>query len=135
MREMFAGCEEEELQKEEKGEEKNQEFEKAWDMVKQGNHQEAAAKIAQEMQNLSKQFDQSKSMDDNAIKSGMEIRNQLKRLRESGNAELIDKLESMPEFKENLNLYQGQANLAEMGQKGQEARAQLAEKKEEQKVL
>ena len=86
------------------------------------------------MQNLSKQFDQSKSMDDNAIKSGMEIRSQLKRLAESGNVELLNKLESIPEFKENENLYQGQANLAEMGQKGQEARKQLAENANEQKV-
>ena len=110
------------------------EFEKAWDLVREGNHQEAAAMIAQEMQNLSKQFDQSKYMDDNAIKTGMEIRNQMKRLKESGNVELLDKLEAIPEFKENVNLYQGQANLAEMGQKGLEARKQLEEKADDKTV-
>lgn len=107
-------------------EEEKSPMDKAWDLANEGKTQEAAEMMAREMEKLSQQFDKSKYLDDNAIQAGMELRQQMLRLKESGNKDLIGKLADTPEFKENKNVYQGKANLGYMGHKGQEARQKLA---------
>ena len=110
----------------EEQEKKKSPMDKAWDLANEGKTQEAAEMMAREMEKLSQQFDKSKYLDDNAIQAGMELRQQMLRLKESGNKDLIGKLAETPEFKENKNVYQGKANLGYMGHKGQEARQKLA---------
>ncbi len=101
-------------------------------LVREGNHKEAAARVSQELQNLSRDFSQSNYIDDTAIASGLQLRDELKRLREKGDPTLLYELEQLPEFKENQNVYQGQANLAEMAQVGREAYRNLADIQEQE---
>ena len=89
--------------------------------------EKSAAEIAMELKKISERFSASKYLDENAIESGLELKQQMERLEKSGNTELLDKLKEEPLYKENKELYQGQANLAEMGQRGQEARQKLRE--------
>lgn len=108
--------------------------EKAENLIKEGNHQEAAATVAQELQNLSGKFEESKYMDDNAVNTGAEMRELVEHLERTGSAEAMDALEKNPEFKENKNIYQGQENLAEMGQLGKEGREMLKSQPQDQQV-
>ena len=96
-------------------------------LVREGKHKEAAARISIELQNLSRTFDEAKYIDERALLSGLQLRDELKRLREKGDPALLDELEKLPEFKENKNIYQGQANLAEMAEVGKEAYRNLAD--------
>lgn len=128
-----AKVEEPEAEGPEQGSKDLSDFEKAWDLVKQGKHQEAAGLIAQEMQKLSDQFMKEKFMTDKAIKFGMELKQQMEKLEKSGEVELLDKLKENPIYKENREIYQGQANLAEMGKLGEEAHKRLEKQSEEQK--
>lgn len=93
--------------------------------------EKSAAEIAMELKKISERFSSSKYLDENAIESGLELKQQMERLEKSGNTELLDKLKEEPLYKENKELYQGQANLAEMGQRGQEARQKLREQEEQ----
>lgn len=109
-------------QKEEIKEEKNikeSATEKAESLIKQGNHVEAAAFVAAEIKKKSDIFTNSKLIEGDALEAGMEIRKLLNLARSNKN--LMDELEKVPQFKENKNLYQGQANLSEMAQKGKES--------------
>lgn len=108
--------------------------EQAESFIKEGNHQEAAATVAQELQNLSGKFEESKYMDDNAVKTGTEMRELMEHLERTGSVEAMDALEKNPEFKENKNVYQGQENLAEMGQLGKEGREMLKTQPQDQQV-
>ncbi len=98
-------------------------------LVKEGKYADAAAAVAMRLQNLSDTFKESKLFDDQkGIDAGMEIKMLLSNAKNC--PEVYDKLRKNPAFKQNKNLYQGQANLAEMADKGVKAMSQLSEFKE-----
>lgn len=100
-------------------------FAQAMGLVNVANYTEAAAVVAQAMQNLSKNFNEAKRMDDDTIYNGMQMRELMEKVKKSGFTELLTALENTPEFKENKELYQAQENLAEIGQLGKDARKQI----------
>lgn len=101
-------------------------------LVREAEHREAAARIARQLQNLSRTFEQSQYIDEMALVAGLQLRDELKRLREKGDPTLLYELEQLPEFKENRNVYQGQANLAEMAEVGKEAFRNLTDIREQE---
>lgn len=120
-------AEKKEEKKEEKTEVKQEEkknaevsaSEKADSFIKQGNHAEAAAFVSKEIKKKSDIFANSKLIEGDALEAGLEIRKLLNLAK--SDKKLMDELEKLPQFKENKNLYQGQANLSEMAQKGKES--------------
>ncbi len=97
--------------------------EKADSLIKQGKHTEAAAYVAKEIKQKSDIFNDSKLIEGDALEAGKEIRKLLNLAK--SDKKLMDELEKLPEFKGNKNMYQGQANLSEMAQKGKEAYEKL----------